>query len=75
MTKKINLMKYAIDYLSKYSSSKSNLKIIIKKKIGRLKIEKKEKYHLYQDIDNIINELEKNNYINDSLYASSKLEE
>ena len=68
------LMKYAINYLSKYSSSKANLKIILKKKIRRLKIEKKDKFFLYNSIEKIINDLEKNNLINDYNYTSSKFD-
>lgn len=67
------LMKYAINYLSKYSSSKSNLERILKKKILRLKIEKQDKYALYNAIEEIINTLEKNNYINDYSYTNSKI--
>ena len=69
----LKLMKYAINYLSKYSSSKANLEIILKKKVGRLKIEKKDKYLLYNSIEKIINNLEKNNYINDYNYAFAKI--
>jgi len=68
------LMKYAIDYLSKYSSSKANLEIILNKKIRRLKIEKKDKFFLYNSIEKIINDLEKNNLINDYNYISSKFD-
>jgi SOS response regulatory protein OraA/RecX len=68
------LMKYAINYLSKYSSSKANLKIILKKKIRRLKIEKKDKFFLYNSIEKIISDLEKNNLINDYNYISSKFD-
>jgi len=67
-------MKYAIDYLSKYSSSKANLEIILNKKIRRLKIEKKDKFFLYNSIEKIINDLEKNNLINDYNYISSKFD-
>ena len=67
------LLKYAIDYLSKYSSSKANLEAILKKKIRKMKIEKKDKYLLYNSIEKIINNLEKNNYINDYNYAFAKI--
>ena len=40
------LQKYAIDYLSKYDSSKKNLTDVIKKKIFRLNISSKEKSKL-----------------------------
>ena len=68
------LIKYAINYLSKYSSSKANLEIILNKKIRRLKIEKKDKFFLYNSIEKIINDLEKNNLINDYNYISSKFD-
>ena len=68
------LMKYAINYLSKYSSSKANLEIILNKKIRKLKIEKKDKCLLYNSIEKIINDLEKNNLINDYNYISSKFD-
>ena len=67
------LLKYAINYLSKYSSSKGNLIRVLKNKVGRLKIEKKEKYILYQSIDEIIIKLEKNNFIDDYNYTSTKI--
>ena len=51
------LIKYAIDYLSKYSSSKANLEKILRNKIQRLKIEKKEKYLLYNSLEKIIFDL------------------
>ena len=69
----LKLNKYAIDYLSKYSSSKANLERILKNKIRRLKIEKKEKYLLYKSIEKIIFDLEKNNLVNDLNYALSKI--
>ena len=74
MTDKKNLMKYAIYYLSKFSSSKANLERILKNKIRRLKIEKQDKYLLYNSIEEIIKRLEKNNFINDLRYASSKIQ-
>lgn len=73
MTDPSKLMKYAIDYLSKFSSSKVNLERILKNKIRRLKIEKKDKFFLYNSIENIINNLEKNNFINDYNYSLNKM--
>ena len=73
MTDSTKLMNYAIDYLSKYNSSKENLIRILKAKIYRLKIEKKDKFLLYNSIDKLILQLEKNNFLNDKNYASSKL--
>ena len=43
MDYKDKLLKYAVYYLSKYSSSKKNLEYILKKKIRRLTEEKKNK--------------------------------
>ena len=68
-----NLTRYAVNYLSKFSSSKSNLERILKNKIRRLEIEKKDKYSLYESIDEVINKLEILNLISDSNYASSKI--
>jgi len=68
-----DLVKYAVNYLSKYSSSKTNLERILKNKIRRTNIEKKEKFTLYNSIPEIIKKLEKNNFINDYDYATSKI--
>ena len=68
-----DLVKYAINYLSKYSSSKKNLERILKNKIRRTNIEKKEKFILYKSIPEVLKKLEKNNFINDYNYASSKI--
>ena len=68
-----DLVKYAINYLSKYSSSKTNLERILRNKIRRKNIEKKEKFTLYNSIPEIIKKLEKNNFINDYNYANSKV--
>ena len=67
------LNQYAISYLSKYSSSKANLEKILRNKIRRLKIEKNEKYLLYNSLEKIIYDLEKNNFINDLNYVLSKI--
>ena len=68
-----DLVKYAVNYLRKYSSSKTNLERILKNKIRRTNIEKKEKFTLYNSIPEIIKKLEKNNFINDYNYATSKV--
>ena len=73
MDNKEKLLKYAIYYLSKYSSSKKNLEYILKKKIRRLTDEKKIRYQLYLEIKNIIDKLESLNLINDNLYTESKI--
>ena len=50
MNYKEKLSKYAIYYLSKYSSSKKNLEYILKKKIRRLTEDKKIRFELYEEI-------------------------
>ncbi len=67
------LLKYAVDYLSKYDSSKNNLINILKRKIFKLKTTGIEKGKLINSIDNIVLKLEKNNLINDYKYTLSKI--
>ena len=74
MENKDKLLKYAIYYLSKYSSSKKNLEFILKKKIRRLSDEKKTRFHLYNEIQIIIEKLEKLNLINDQVFVESKIQ-
>ena len=73
MDNKEKLLKYAIYYLSKYSSSKKNLEYILKKKIRRISNEKKIRFQLYKEIKNIIDKLEQLKLINDTIYAESKI--
>ena len=73
MDNKEKLLKYAIYYLSKYSSSKKNLEYILKKKIRRLSNEKKIRFDLYREIDGIILKLENLNFINDVIFTESKI--
>ena len=73
MDNKEKLLKYAIYYLSKYSSSKKNLEYILKKKIRRISDEKKIRFHLYKEIKIIIDKLEQLKLINDANYAESKI--
>ena len=73
MNIQVSLMKYAIAYLSKFSSSKKNLSRILKNKIMRMKIEKKDKFLLYNSIPQIILKLENNKLIDDNNYALSKI--
>ena len=73
MDNKEKLLKYAIYYLSKYSSSKKNLEYILKKKIRRISDEKKIRFQLYKEIKIIINKLEQLKLINDIIYAESKI--
>ena len=74
MNNKDKLLKYAIYYLSKYSSSKKNLEFILKKKIRRLSDEKKIRFQLYNEIQIIIEKLEKLNLINDQIFVESKIQ-
>ena len=67
------LLKYAIDYLSKYDSSKNNLENVLKRKILRLNITNYEKGKLINKIKNIIIKLEKNKFIDDDRYSSTKI--
>ncbi len=73
MAEIFNLVKYAINYLSKYSSSKTNLERVLRNKIRRTNFEKKEKFTLYNSIPEIIKKLEKNNFLNDYNYTTSKI--
>ena len=67
------LLKYAIDYLSKYDSSKRNVINVLKRKIFRLKITNFEKSKLINIIDSVIINLEKNKFIDDDRYSSIKI--
>ena len=73
MDYKDKLLKYAVYYLSRYSSSKKNLEYILKKKIRRLTEEKKVRYELYQEINHIINKLERLKLLNDEVFTESKI--
>ena len=67
------LLKYAVYYLSKYDSSKKNLENILKRKIFRLKLKDIEKHKLLNTIDSLTEILEKNNFLDDTRYISSKI--
>ena len=67
------LLKYAVDYLSKYDSSKVNLVNVLKRKILRLKTSNYEKGKLINIIESIIIKLEKNKFIDDGRYSSTKI--
>ena len=67
------LLKYAVDYLSKYDSSKKNLVSVLKRKIFKLNTINYEKGKLYKTINNIIKRLEENNLLNDDRYCSAKI--
>ena len=70
---KKKLLKYAVDYLSKYDSSKVNLVNVLKRKILRLKTTNYEKGKLINIIESIIIKLEKNKFIDDNRYSSTKI--
>ena len=67
------LLKYAVDYLSKYDSSKKNLVSVLKRKILRLNVTNFEKKKLIDIIESIILKLEKNKFIDDDRYSSTKI--
>ena len=68
------IKKYAIQYLSKYDSTKKNLERVLKNKIKKMHDTKKnEKFFLYQSIFKIIEELESKQIINDKRYANAKI--
>ena len=67
------LLKYAVDYLSKYDSSKNNLVSVLKRKILRLNVTNFEKKKLIDIIESIILKLEKNKFIDDDRYSSTKI--
>ncbi len=69
---KDKLLKYAIDYLSNYDSSKKNLIIVLKRKIYKLKVTDLERTNLLQILDKIILKLEEKNFINDKRYSLLK---
>ena len=67
------LLKYAVDYLSKYDSSKNNLASVLKRKILTLNVTNFEKKKLIEIIESIILKLEKNKFIDDNRYSSTKI--
>ena len=73
MKNKSYLLKYAIDYLSKFDTSKKNLARILKMKIQRATKDKKERFDLYSQVDYVLNELERNKLINDQNYTYNKI--
>ena len=73
MNNKSYLLKYAIDYLSKFETSKKNLERILKMKIQRTTKDKIERFNLYSQIDDVLIELERNKLINDKNYTYNKI--
>jgi len=67
------LKKYAVNYLSKYDTSKKNLERILLNKVRRIKTDKKQKNNLYKSIAPIINNLESKKIIDDDNYTHSKI--
>mgnify|MGYP006256418157 FL=1 len=67
------LLKYAVDYLGKYDSSKNNLVNVLKRKVLRLNVTNFEKKKLIDIIESIILKLEKNKFIDDDRYSSTKI--
>ena len=67
------LLKYAVDYLSKYDSSKNNLVNVLKRKVLRLNTTNYEKRKLINNIESIILKLEKNKFIDDDRYSLTKI--
>ena len=67
------LLKYAVDYLSKYDSSKNNLVSVLKRKVLRLNVTNFEKKKLIDIIESIILKLEENKFIDDNRYSSTKI--
>ena len=67
------LLKYAIDYLSKYDSTKKNLLDVLKRKIFKLKITKEEKTITISKLNIVLEKLEENNFIDDNRYTLSKI--
>jgi len=71
---KQNLEKYALNYLKRYASSKKNLKIILNRKIKKFGSKKLEDIEQYKnDINDIIDNLERKNILNDEIFANSKI--
>ena len=74
MSNIIVLKKYAYSYLSKYNTSKKNLDRILRNKIRRMNLEKKDKFILHSSIASIISDLEINKLIDDKNFAQSKIQ-
>ena len=73
MVNKSYLLKYAVDYLSRYNSTKKNLERILKSKILRISKDKLIRYRLFTNIPYVIKELEKNKFINDEIFTQNKI--
>ena len=74
MDHSVLLKKYAIQYLSKYDSTKKNLERVLRNKIRRINnANKDEKLILFKLIFKIIEELESKQIINDERYTDTKI--
>tara|TARA_B100001123_G_C14887957_1_gene858693 strand:+ start:186 stop:656 length:471 start_codon:yes stop_codon:yes gene_type:complete len=67
------LLKYAVNYLSKFSSSKKNLERVLKLKIQRLTTDKRLRFELYSEVHKILKKLEDQKLINDTDYIENKI--
>jgi len=67
-----NLRDLAYSYIEKYNPSKQQIKIYLLKKYLKKFQGSKAKKEISKIIDNIISNLEKNRFLNDSLYSDSK---
>ena len=67
-----NLRDLAYAYIEKYNPSKQQIKIYLLKKYLKKFQGSKAKKEISKIIDNIISNLEKNRFLNDSLYSDSK---
>ena len=74
MDNSVLLKKYAIQYLSKYDSTKKNLERVLRNKIRRINnANKDEKFILFKLIFKIIEELESKQILNDERYTDKKI--
>ena len=74
MNHSLLLKKYAIQYLSKYDSTKKNLERVLRNKIRRINnANKDEKFILFKLIFKIIEELESKQILNDERYTDKKI--
>ena len=69
----IILKKYAFSYLSKYNTSKKNIDRILRNKVRRMNLKKKDKFILYSSIASILTDLENNKLIDDKNFTQSKI--
>ena len=68
----VNLRDLAYSYIEKYNPSKQQIKTYLLKKYLKKFQGYRQKKEVTKIIDNIISNLEKNHFLNDSLYSDSK---